>query len=182
MEKKAGDAGRRALRLLKNSLILYFLLFLCNSIEPYLHPFLDLRIGSIRLSSETVFTGLSLIFLIYFGYFILLDVKFFLGLASKLISAWLVGEEVSRVRMIAYDIAIIIALILFYELVTPLVSGIQGVGKPLATAIQIVVLAIVLLLLYHLATQIYHLVRDRAEILMRKIMRRISGSDGDDED
>jgi len=174
MQRNSRDVGKRLLRLLKNILILYFALTLCKALEPYLAPILNLELGSLLISSELVFTGVSLVLLIYFGYFILLDIRFFLNLASKAISSWLIGEEVSRVRVIAYDVAVIIALILFRELATPLLRCIEGVGAPLATAVQIIVLAIILLMVYHLAGQLYHLLKDRIEGIVKSIADRFS--------
>ena len=65
MGKGSRDAGRRALRLLKNALILYFALSVCRAIEPYLKPLLNLRVGGLALSGENLITGVSLIFVIY---------------------------------------------------------------------------------------------------------------------
>lgn len=165
--------------MLKNILILYFALFLCRSIEPYLRPFLRVKVGVLVADSELIFTFISLLLLIYFGYFILIDVRFFLNLASKIVSAWLVGEEKSRVKLIAYDIAVIIALILLYELLAPLARGVQTIGEPLATAIQIGILAIGLLTVYHLAGQVYHLTKNRIERLARNLTRRFSRKDSE---
>ena len=179
MGKGSRDAGRRALRLLKNALILYFALSVCRAIEPYLKPLLNLRVGGLALSGESLITGISLIFVIYFGYFILVDLVFFLNLASKIVSAWLIGEEVSRVRMIAYDLAVIIALVLLYELVIPLVEGVGGIGKPLSTGIQIALLAVGILITYHLANQVYYLLKNRIDRFVRRFLERGSPS-GDD--
>ena len=165
--------------MLKNILILYFALFLCRSIEPYLRPFLRVKVGVLVADSELIFTFISLLLLIYFGYFILIDVRFFLNLASKIVSAWLVGEEKSRVKLIAYDIAVIIALILLYELLAPLARGVQTIGEPLATAIQIGILAIGLLIVYHLAGQVYHLTKNRIKRLTRNLTRRFSRKDSE---
>ena len=181
MSGSSEDVGRRALRLLKNILILYFALFLCRSIEPYLQPFLRVKVGTLVADSELIFTFISLLLLIYFGYFILIDVRFFLNLASKIVSAWLVGEEKSRVRLIAYDAAVIIALILLHELLIPLARGVQTIGEPLATAIQIGILAIGLLILYHLAGQAYYLTRSRVERLVRNLTERFSRKNSEDE-
>jgi len=185
MRQDSKDAGKRLLRLLKNLLILYFALTLCNALEPYLAPLLNFDLGSLSINGDLIFTGISLVIVIYFGYFILLDVRFFLNLASKAVSSWLIGEEVGRLRMIAYDVAVIIALILFRELATPLVRCVQGVGEPLATAIQITVLAIVLLIVYHLAGQFYYLLKDRVQEIVKsianKFSRRSSSSEGDED-
>lgn len=160
--------------MLKNVLILYFALFLCRSIEPYLQPFLQVKVGTLVADSELIFTFISLLLLIYFGYFILVDVRFFLGLASKIVSAWLVGEEKSRVRLIAYDAAMIIALILLHEFLVPLARGVQAIGEPLATAIQIGILAVGLLIFYHLVSQAYYLMRSRIERFVKNLTERFS--------
>ncbi len=179
MGRGSQDAGRRALRLLKNALILYFALSVCEAIEPYLRSLPNLTIGGLTLSGANLITGISLIFVIYFGYFILVDVVFFLNLASKMISTWLVGEEASRIRMMAYDLAVIIALVLLYALVTPLIEGLGDFGKPLSTGIQIALLAIGVLIVYHLAKQVYYLLKNRIDRFVKRFLERGSPS-GDD--
>lgn len=106
--------------------------------------------------------------------------KFFLSLASKIVSAWLV-EEKSRVKFIAYDVAVIITLILLHELMVPLARRVQMIGEPLAAAIQIGILAIGLLIVYHLASQAYYLMRSRVERFVRELTERFSrkGSEGE---
>ncbi len=174
MVQSSEDVGRRALRLLKNLLILYFAFFLCRSIEPFLRPFITIRFGGVLIDSETIITAASLLLLIYFGYFILIDVRFFLNLASKILSAWLVGEEKSRIRIVAYDFAVIIALILLHELIVPLARSIQSIGESLATIAQLVILAVILLMVYHLASQVYYLIKSRVEKFVKNLTERFS--------
>ena len=81
--------------------------------------------------------------------------------------------------MIAYDLAVIIALVLFYELVVPLVRGVGGLGKPLSPAIQIALLAVGILIIYHLANQVYYLLKDRIDRFARRFLER--GSPGGDD-
>jgi amino acid transporter len=112
---------------------------------------------------------ISLMFIIYFGYFILIDSKYFLDF----ISTRLERRERGKARSVIYDVAAIISLILASELLTPFVESISDVGYTLMTLINIIFLAIGFFIVYHLANEIYYLVKKDVEKLVEETSRQI---------
>jgi predicted PurR-regulated permease PerM len=164
MVSRTGEIRIRALRLLKNSLILSFTLILLSLVRPELLSFINFEIGGFRITGEIVLSVISLVFIIYFGYFVLIDVKYFLDF----ISAELGSKERGRAKSVTYDIAGIISLILASQLITPFVASISDVGNSVAKGINIVLLAIGFFIVYHLATEIYDLIKKNIENLIEK--------------
>jgi hypothetical protein len=159
----------RAFRLLKNSLILGFILILVNLIRPELSLFINFEIGGFTITGEIVASVISLIFIIYFGYFILTDAKYFLDF----ISAELGSKERGKTKNITYDIAAIISLILASQLLAPLASAIPDVGNLVTKAASIAFLVIGVLVIYHLANEVYYLIRKNIENLAKKASKQV---------
>ena len=162
MNGESGDNRKRILSLTKNTLILSFLLVFLHLLHPELTSLIDYFLQGFAITSQTILNIISLIFIIYFGYLILIDAKYFLDTISTKLGA----KERNKSKTITYDIAGIISLILAFQLVNPLLnSNTQFVGT-FAKVVNIVFLAIGLFLAYHIATQIYHLGKQNIEKLI----------------
>lgn len=105
---------------------------------------------------------IALILIVYFGYFILIDAKYFLDI----VSARLGTKERDKSKTITYDVAGIISLILASQLATPLLNSISQFGDTIAKVVNIVFLAVSLFLAYHLASQVYYLAKQNVEKLI----------------
>lgn len=152
----------RASRLLKNSIILGFILILLSLIRPELSLFINFEIGGFTITGEIVSSVVSLMCIIYFGYFILTDAKYFLDL----ISAEIGSKERGKTKNITYDIAAIISLILASQLLTPFVTSIPDAGNFVAKAASIAFLVIGVIIIYHLANEVYSLLKKNVENLI----------------
>jgi predicted PurR-regulated permease PerM len=162
MAGESGETRRRILRLTKNILTLSFLLVFLNLLQPELASLINYFLQGFIITSQTVLNIITLLFIVYFGYFILIDAKYFLDMISTRLGA----KERGKSKTITYDVAGIISLILASQLVTPLLNSISQFGGTIAKAVNIVFLAVSLFLAYHLATQIYYLAKQNFEKLL----------------
>jgi hypothetical protein len=128
-------------------------------LRPELVSLIDLASEGLNLSSSLILDVITLLFVVYFGYFILIDAKFFLDLASARFSR----KSRSELQNITYDATGLISLVLISALVTPLLNSIQEIGGTASKIFNIVLLGVGFFLLYHLANQIYSLVRHQVE-------------------
>jgi hypothetical protein len=169
MASGTSEIRTRAFRLLKNSLTLGFILILLDLLRPELSSFINFQIGGFPITGEMVLSIISLMFIVYFGYFILIDAKYFLDL----ISIKLGSKERGKAKNITYDIAIIISLVLASQLLTPFLTSISDIGNAAAKATNIVLLAIGFVIVYHLANEIYYLIRRNIENLIEETSKQI---------
>jgi uncharacterized protein involved in cysteine biosynthesis len=162
MSGNASETRIRILRLFKNSLKLVFVLALVNLLRPELSSLISLFLQGFAITDPGILNFISLIFIIYFGYFILSDSKFFL----TTVSAKLGAREHDGRKRITYDIATIISLVLISQLLTPLLDFVPQVGHTIATVLNLVLLSIGFLLAYHVAIEAYEVARLHIEALI----------------
>jgi hypothetical protein len=159
----------RAFRLLKNSLTLGFVLIFLDLIRPELSSLISFEVGGFSITGEMVLSIVSLLFIIYFGYFILIEAKYFLGL----ISIKLGGRERGKAKSVTYDVAIIISLVLASQLLAPFFASIPNFGDNIATTVNIAFLAVGFVIVYHLANEIYDLIKKNIENLIEEASKQI---------
>jgi uncharacterized membrane protein len=161
---EASEVRKRIFRLVKNSLLLSFILFFLNLLRPELASLIDFVVATSAEATGLILEIITLLFVVYFGYFILVDLKYFLDLVSAQFSR----SEGGGLRSIIYDIAGLISLVLASSLVTPILTSVQELGETTANVVNIILLAIGLFIVYHLASQIYTLVKREVEKLTLK--------------
>jgi predicted PurR-regulated permease PerM len=163
----AGDVGevrKRIFRLIKNSLTLGFILIFLSLLRPELVSLIGFTVEGLTISGDLILNVFALLFVIYFGYFILVDVKYFLDSASARFGR----KDRGKLQSITYDIAGLISLILASSLLTPILTSIQGIGVTIAKVFNITLLAIGFLIVYHLSNQLYSLVKQQVEKLIHE--------------
>jgi hypothetical protein len=166
---ETSEIRTRVFRLLRNSLTLGFALIFFNLLRPELSSFITFEIGGLTITSETVLNIVSLVFIVYFGYFILIDAKYFLDY----ISTKLGSREGGKAKSLIYDIAAIISLILASQLLTPFAVSIPHIGNAVANAINIMFLVICLIIVYHLANELYYLIKKHVENLIQETPKQL---------
>jgi hypothetical protein len=159
----------RVFRLLKNSLSLGFILIFLGLLRPEISSLINFEIGGFQITGEMVLSIVSLIVIIYFGYFILIDAKYFLDV----ISFKLGSRERGKAKGITYDVAIIISLALASQLLTPFLASIPDVGNTVAKATNIAFLAIGFVIVYHLGSEIYYLIKKKIESVIEEATKQI---------
>ncbi len=158
---EASEVRIRVFRLIKNSLALGFILFFFSLLRPELVSLIDFAIGELSISGDLILNIIALMFVVYFGYFILVDVKYFLDWASTRFGK----KDQGSPKGITYDIAGLISLVLASFLVTPLLTSVGG-GETAVNVFNIALLAIGFFIVYHLANQIYVLIKQEIEKLI----------------
>lgn len=156
------EVKKRIFRLIKNGLTLGFILFFFNLLTPELVSLFDFALGGLTLSGDLVLSVVIFLFIVYFGYFILVDIKYFLDLASKRFGQ----KDPGNLQSITYDVVGLISLILASFLLSPIISSIQGFGDTAVKVVNIILLGIGLFLIYHLANRIYSLLKQEIEKLI----------------
>jgi predicted PurR-regulated permease PerM len=167
MSANAGETRTRILRLLKNSLKLSFVLVLVNLLRPELSSLISLLLQGFAVTDPGILNFITLIFVIYFGYFILSDSRFFLNTISTRLSA----RERDSPKAITYDIAGIISLVLISQLLTPFLDSVPQVGHTIATVLNLALLGIGFLLAYHIAIEAYNVAKLHIEALIEGARR-----------
>jgi hypothetical protein len=162
MNSNASETRTRILRLFKNSLLLGFVLGLINLLSSQLSSLISLFFQVFAITNPGILNYISLIFIIYFGYFILSDSMFFLNQVSARLGA----RERGIPKTITYDIALIISVVLISQLLTPFLHSVPQVGNTIALGLNVVLLGIGFFLAYHLTIQAYELAKRRIEILI----------------
>ena len=173
MTDKGSELRSRVFRLIKNILLLSFILFFLRSIQPELSLLINFELGGFLITGGIAVAILSLISTIYFGYFILIDLGYFLNFVDKFISTKLKQTERGKAKNIIYDIAIIISLALTSEFLAPLVVLIPKTGITIMKIINIVFLAIDFLIAYHIAVEIYFLLEKSINKMVKKTQEKL---------
>jgi predicted PurR-regulated permease PerM len=163
-----GEIRTRVFRLLKNSLALGFTLIFINLLRPELTRLINVEIEGFPVTGELISNIISLVLIVYFGYFVLIDSKYFLDFLSSKLER----KERGKAKSITYDIAAVISLVLTSLLLTPFVASIPDVGYAVAKVINIVFLAVGFLIVYHLAGEVYYLTKKHIEALIREASRQ----------
>lgn len=173
MASETSEIRTRLFRLVKNVLVLCFILIFFNLLRPQFTSFFNFEIGGFTVTSEMVLGMVALMFIIYFGYFILIDSKYFLDFMSIKLGR----RERGKARSVTYDVAAIISLILASQLLTPFVASIPDVGDTVVKVMSIIFLAVGFLIVYHLANEIYSLMKKHVEKLIEDALRQIKKED-----
>jgi hypothetical protein len=160
---EAGEVRERLFRLIKSSLTLAFVLIFLGFLRPELTSLLDYIVEGLSVSSSLILNAITLAFIVYFGYFILIDAKYFLDKVSVRFGQ----KDRGKLQTITYDIAGLISLFLVSALITPFLALIQTVGGTISRIFNIVLLGIGFFIVYHLANQIYSVIRQRFEKLIQ---------------
>jgi hypothetical protein len=168
MAGKASEIRARAFRLLKSGLALGFTLIFLSLLRPELSSFISFEIGGFTVTGEVILSIISLVFVIYFGYFILVDAKYFLDF----ISVKLGSKERGKAKRVTYDVAIVISLVLVSQLLTPFLASIPDAGNAVAKAANIALLAIGFVIVYHLASELYYLIKRNIESLIEETSKQ----------
>lgn len=164
---------KRSFRLLKNVLILCFASILFSTIRPELASLVNFEIAGFEITSEMILDIIYFVFIIYFGYFILIDLKYFLDFINKFMSIKLGAKEHGKAKNVTYDVAAIISLILAAALLTPLITSIPDVGETIGKGINIVLIGIGFFIVYHLAHEVYYLLKNYVVKISDETSRQI---------
>ena len=106
MSDGAGEIRKRILRLTKNVLVLAFALVFLTLLRPELVTAIDFVAAGFMVTGDVIVNIIALLFIIYYGYFILIDVKYFFDS----VSARMGRKETGELKSVTNDVAAIIYL------------------------------------------------------------------------
>jgi len=177
--KKATDTAttsnairNRIVNLLKNIFKLSLILLFLKVISGSLNQYVTFNLAEFTITGEIIANGLSLLFIIYYGYSILTDGSFLIDIASKAMMLRLGAEKTGTSKTIVYDVTCLIALVLAAEALIPIMGVIPESGPLLAEVTTIVFIAVGFLLVYHLGKGTYSLMRTRIDQAIKKVSEK----------
>ena len=162
----------RIVNLLKNIFKLSLVLLFLKVISGSLNQYVTFNLAEFTITGEMIANGLSLVFIVYYGYSILTDGSFLIDLASKAMMLRLGVEKTGTSKTIVYDVTCLIALVLAAEALIPIMGVIPESGPLLAEVTTIVFVAVGFLLVYHLGKGTYSLMRTRIDQVIKKVSEK----------
>jgi ABC-type multidrug transport system fused ATPase/permease subunit len=165
------EVQKKAMRIFRNLFLLSLIIVFLRAIQPNLTNLPNTEILGFTITKEVIFELTSMLFIIYFGYNILTDTKFFLDLTNKYISTRLMGKERSIAKNISNNIIALIYLVLASELLVPIISLIPNYGELFAGIIKIIFIFIGFFMVYDLANEVYRLMKNRLDRFIDEVSK-----------
>lgn len=162
----------KIVNLLKNSFKLSLVLLFLKVISGSLNQYVTFHLAEFTVTGEMVANGLSLVFVVYYGYSILTDGSFLIDIASKAMMLKLGVEKTETPKAIVYDVTCLIALVLAAEALIPIMGAIPESGPLLAEVTSMVFIATGFLLVYHLCKAIYSLMKARIDQVIEEVSEK----------
>jgi len=162
----------RIVNLLKNIFKLSLVLLFLKVISGYLNQYVTFNLAEFTITGEMIANGLSLVFIVYYGYSILTDGSFLIDIASKAMMLRLGVEKTENPKTIVYDVTCLIALVLAAEALIPIMDVIPESGPLLAEVTSVVFIAVGFLLVYHLGKGTYSLMKARIDQAIKKVSEK----------
>ena len=160
-------------RFLKYSLILLFIVFFLRVLENQ-SSFIQFKVLEYIVTDKLVIRLLATMFFIYYGYFVIVDLKFFVDILNQYTAKTLGYNESNKIKNIAYSVASIISLFLASLLVLPFVSSIPPYGELVAGYLNLVFLALIFLIIYNISNMLYSLMKDKIDETIDELSKKIS--------
>jgi len=162
----------RIVNLLKNIFKLSLVLLFLKVISGSLNQYVTFNLAEFTITGEMIANGLSLVFIVYYGYSILTDGSFLIDIASKTMMLRLGAEKTETPKTIVYDVTCLIALVLAAEALIPIMGVIPESGPLLAEVTSLAFTALGFLLVYHLSKSTYLLMRTRIDQVIKKVSEK----------
>jgi len=166
----------RVVNLLKSIFKLSLVLLFLKAISGLLNQYVTFNLADFTITGEMIANGLSLVFIVYYGYSILTDGSFLIDIASKAMTLRLGVEKTGTAKAIAYDVTCLIALVLAAEALIPIMGVIPESGPLLAEVTSVMFIVVGFLLVYHLGKATYSLMRVRIDQVIKKISEKFEES------
>ncbi|MFC1803872.1 hypothetical protein ACFL0D_07915 [Thermoproteota archaeon] len=160
-------------RFLKYLLILLFIVFFLRVLENQ-SSFIQFQVLDYIVTDKLIIRLIATMFFIYYGYFILVDLKIFIDLLNLYTARTLGYDESNKIKNIAYSIAAIIYLFLASLLILPFVNSIQTYGKVLASYLDLAFLAIIFIIIYNISNEVYSLTKNKIDETIDELTKKIT--------
>jgi len=126
------------------------------------------------VTDKLIIRLITTMFFIYYGYFILVDLKLFIDLLNKYTAITFGYNESDKIKNIAYSITAIISLFLASLLILPLVSSLPTYGNMITGYLNLAFLVIIFIIIYNISNNVYSLTKDKIDEAIDEITKKIS--------
>jgi hypothetical protein len=183
MEKKRREE-RRALsaairkklpRVIINFATLLVILIVGYITLPIINYAYGMQIPGVGISVGLVISVIILAVVVLLAIRILSDLTSLFGLSANLLTRLVPGltsEHMSDLKRISFNLLYVMLVVVVFWIVAPFIPLIPGVGQAIATALPLVIVAIVVLLFWDIGRTIYR----HIEVFSRKLADSISTS------
>ena len=156
---------------LKYLLILLFIVFFLNVLDKQL-SFIQFQVLDYMVTDKLIIRLITTMFFIYYGYFILVDLKLFIDLLNKYTARTFGYNESDIIKNIAYSITAIISLFLASLLILPLVSSLPTYGNMITGYLNLAFLVIIFIIIYNISNNVYSLTKDKIDEAIDEIREK----------
>ena len=160
-------------RFLKYLLILLFIVFFLNVLDEQ-SSFIQFQVLDYMVTDKLIIRLIATMFFIYYGYFILVDLKLFIDLLNQYTARTFGYNESDKIKNIAYSIAAIISLFSASLLLLPLVSSLPTYGNIITGYLNLAFLVIIFIIIYNISNNVYSLTKDKIDEAIDEITKKIS--------
>jgi hypothetical protein len=160
-------------RFLKYLLILLFIIFFLRVLENQ-PSYIQFKILDYIMTDKLIIRLIATMFFIYYGYFVIVDLKLFIDVINQYTAKTLGYNESNKIKNIAYSITTIISLFLASLLILPLVSSLPSYGDIIASYLNLAFLGIIFIIIYNISNQVYSLAKDKIDETVDDITNRIT--------
>jgi hypothetical protein len=81
----------------------------------------------------------------------------------------LATEHISTIKRVIYDLILLVAILIVFTIMLPILGGVPGIGIYLATAIPLITLAIAVLIFWDLGKVAYSLIERLADYIAERL-------------
>ena len=160
-------------RFFKYLLFLLFIVFFLRILESQ-SSFIHFQVLDYIVTDKLIIRLIATMFFIYYGYFVLVDLKLFIDLLNQYTAKTLGYNESNKIKNIAFSIAAIISLFLASLLLLPLVSSLPTYGNVIASYLNLAFLAIIFIIIYNISNMVYSLAKDKIDETIDEIFKKIT--------
>ena len=173
MSNNSNIIRERIFNSIKNLLILFFIIFFISVIDKQ-PSYFQFQILEYTLTDNTILRTIAIIFFIYYGYYVLQDLKILLDIINLYTARALGYNEISKIKNITYSITALISLFLASLLVLPMIGSIPSYGKVLSSYLNLLLLLIMFIIIYNIFNEAYSLTKTNVDILIDKTLKIIN--------
>ncbi len=160
-------------RFFKYLLILLFIVLFLRVLENQ-SSFIQFQVLYYTVTDKLIIRLIATMFFIYYGYFVLVDLKIFMDLLNQYTARTLGYNESNKIKNIAYSIASIISLFLASLIILPFMGSLPTYGKLFASYLNLAFLVLIFIIIYNISNEVYLLMKDKIDETIDDISKMIT--------
>lgn len=160
--------------LFSNTLKLIISLVFLHMITPVFEDITLITFEDLVLKSDHLLSALSLIVFIYFGYRILMALKFLIDVATKRL-VFVIKVSEFTLRHVLADLLYIVIAIILWIYVPPQLRNIPYIGEPVSRIGALAIFVFFILILYDTVKLLYKTFEDLYKKIVEKLTEKLHG-------